>query len=158
MTAAPCRLFVLLAQRAPVGLIVRRGPAAWTQLIRWDTKRDTFEPGQWFRGVLDFHKCDLSPSGERFLYFAKAYKPRSIALGYKDTWTAVSRAPYFTALALWPMGDTWFGGGLFVDDRMIRLNHPECNLTTHPDHPAGKLKVIAEPMMFWDRCVLDAAS
>lgn len=83
--AAPCRLFVLLAQRAPVGLILRREPAAWTQLIRWDTKRDTFEPGQWFRGMIDFHRCDLSSSGERFLYFAKAYKPRGIALGYQDT-------------------------------------------------------------------------
>jgi hypothetical protein len=98
----------------------RRGPAAWTQLIRWNTRNDTFEPGQWLRGPVDFHKCDLPPSGERFLYFTKAYKPHSTAAGYGETWTALSRAPYFTALALWPIGDTWYGGGLFVDDRMIR--------------------------------------
>jgi hypothetical protein len=151
----PCKLFVLQAARAPLALVLRRGPSAWTQLIRWNTDRDTFEPGQWFRGTIDFHRCDLSPSGERFLYFAKAYKQRSIALGYKDTWTALSRAPYFTALALWPLGDTWFGGGLFVEDGTIRLNHPGCNLATHPDHPATKLKVIANPMPFWETCVLD---
>jgi len=153
--APPCRLFVLLAGRAPVGLILRCGPTDWTQLILWHTDTDTFEPGQWFRGRIDFHRCDLSPSGERLIYFAKAYKPRSIALGYRDTWTALSRAPYFTALALWPMGDTWFGGGLFVTDRSIRLNHPPCTSDTHPDHPARNLQVRVEPMVFWETCVLD---
>jgi hypothetical protein len=53
------------------------------------------------------------------------------------------------------MGDTWYGGGLFVDDRMIRLNHPATALATHPDHPARDLKVICEPMMFYDTCILD---
>lgn len=154
-SAAPCRLFVLLSRSAPIGLILRRGPAQWTQLIRWRTDADTFEYGQWFHGVIDFHRSDLSPSGERFLYFAKKYQPRCSDQGYRDTWTALSRAPYFTALALWPMGDTWFGGGLFVDDATIRLNHPACSAATHPDHPAGRLHVIPEPMMFWDGCVLD---
>jgi hypothetical protein len=153
--ATPCRLFVLLARLAPVGLILRRGPAEWTQLIRWNTRNDTFEPGQWLRGRVDFYKCDLSPSGERFLYFNKAYKPRSIATGYGETWTALSRAPYFTALTLWPMNDTWFGGGVFVDDRMIRLNHPSNAFATHPKHPARDLKIIPEPMWFYVTCVLD---
>jgi len=153
--ATPCRLFELLARSAPIGVVLRRGPSAWTQLIRWQTDTDAFEHGQWFRGKVDFHRCDLSPSGERLLYFATPYKPRSIALGYGETWTALSRAPYFTALALWPMGDTWFGGGLFVDDRMIRLNHPPGALATHPDHPARNLTVIAEPSMFWAESVLD---
>lgn len=153
--ATPCRLFVLLARLAPVGLILRRGPSQWTQLIRWNTKNDTFEPGQWLRGPVDFHKCDLSPSGERFLYFTKPYKPHSTAAGYGETWTALSRAPYFTALALWPMDDTYFGGGLFVDDRMIRLNHPASALATHPNHPVRDLKVISEPLWFYHTCVLD---
>jgi hypothetical protein len=51
---------------------------------------------------------------------------------------ALSRAPYFTALALGSMADTWFGGGLFVDDRTIRLNHPVCAQTTHPLHPGAR--------------------
>jgi len=98
---APCRLFVLLARNEPVGLVLRRGPAAWTQLIRWRTDRDEFESGQWFRGVIDFHRCDLSPSGERFLYFAKAYKPHSIAL---DIATRGPRSAARPTSRHWPSG------------------------------------------------------
>lgn len=74
--------------------------------------------------------------------------------GYKGTWTAISRPPYFTALALWPLGDTWFGGGLFEDETTLRLNHPACSAQCHPKHPAVGLRVIVDPMMFWERTVL----
>lgn len=33
-----------------------------------------------------------------------------------STWTAVSKPPYFTALAVWPSLGTWSGGGRFDDD------------------------------------------
>jgi len=46
----PCRLQFLLARRAPIAVIFRRGPSKWVQLIKWDTKTDSFEPGQWFHG------------------------------------------------------------------------------------------------------------
>jgi hypothetical protein len=60
--------------------------------------------------------CDLSPDGELLVYFATSYlKPLR-------TWTAVSRPPYLTALALWPKGDAWGGGGLFRDNRTLQLN------------------------------------
>jgi len=42
-----------------------------------------------------------------------------------------------------------------VDDRTIRLNHPPADTETHPDHPAKQLQLIAEPMMFYNGCVLD---
>ena len=44
------RLFVLLARKAPVGAIFRRGPSKQVLLVRWDLTNDTFEPGQWFQG------------------------------------------------------------------------------------------------------------
>lgn len=37
-------------------------------------------------------------------------------------WTAVSRPPYLTALALWPTVGTT-GGGLFADANLLLLNH-----------------------------------
>lgn len=46
----PCRLQVLLARRAPIGVIFRRGPSKWVQIIKWDTQRDVFEEGKWFHG------------------------------------------------------------------------------------------------------------
>ena len=51
---------------------------------------------------------------------------RRIRIGeYGDcSWTAVSRAPYLKALSLWFNGSGWNGGGLFVDNRRLALNHP----------------------------------
>ena len=31
-----CRLFVVLARDADVGVILRRGPTRWVQMIKWD--------------------------------------------------------------------------------------------------------------------------
>jgi hypothetical protein len=87
------RLFVILARAAPVAVVLRRGPSKDVLLLRWDLATDSFEAGQWLSGRIYERRCDLSPSGERFIYFAANHRP---PLG---TWTAVSRPPYFTALA-----------------------------------------------------------
>jgi hypothetical protein len=73
--------------------------------------------GQWLKARIYEHRCDLSPSGQKLIYFAASYR------GPYRTWTAVSRPPYLTALALWPKGDAWGGGGLFKNERTISLNH-----------------------------------
>jgi hypothetical protein len=113
------RLFVLLAQRAPVAVVIRRGPSKRALLVRWDLTDDSFEAGQWLKGRLYERRCDLSPDGDHFLYFAANYGAPL------QTWTAVSRPPYFTALALWPKGDAWGGGGLMPTETHVLLNHPE---------------------------------
>jgi hypothetical protein len=92
-------------------------------LVRWDLATDSFEAGQWLNGRVYERRCDLSPSGDRFIYFAANHRP---PLG---TWTAVSRPPYFTALAVWPKGDAWGGGGLFASENKILLNHQESQMT-----------------------------
>jgi hypothetical protein len=112
------RLFVLLARDAKVGIVFRRGPSKQVLLLKWDLERDSFEVGQWFKGRIYERRCDLSPSGDRLVYFAATYR------GPYRTWTAVSRPPYFTALALWPKGDAWGGGGLFSKENELLLNHP----------------------------------
>lgn len=127
----PCRLFVILARDRPVALILRRGPAAWYHLVLWDTAKDTFEHGAWFRGRIYEERCDLSPDGELFLYFA--LQGRRWQTTYKGAWTAISRAPWLHALTLWPQGHTWGGGGRFVANRKAVLW--TCDLRTHPDHP-----------------------
>jgi hypothetical protein len=152
--APPPRLFVLLAPGAPVGVVIRKGPTHWVQLIRWDTRRDSFDHGQWFRGKIDPTRCDLSPSGDKLVYFAVSYKQRSLDRGYTGTWTAVSHPPYFTALALWPLGDTWSGGGLFTSETTLKLNHHAVGAECHPKHPASNLNVAHDPMAFWERSVL----
>ena len=93
MTNKPsARISVILAREAPVGVIFRKGPSGQVLLIKWDISEDHFEYGQWFKGRIYESGCSLSPSGDKLLYYARK----------KDkTWTAISKPPYLTALALW---------------------------------------------------------
>lgn len=112
-----------MARDASVAVLLRRGPTDWVELIRWTTSNDTFERGQWFHGRVYERRCDLSPSGELFVYFAAKHNPKQFESDYTYAWTALSRPPYFTALSLWPKGDCWDGGGWFEADRRLHLNH-----------------------------------
>jgi hypothetical protein len=111
------RLYAILAREAPRAIVFRRGPSKQVLLVAWDTERDTFEEGQWLKGRIYERRCDLSPDGELLVYFGGNQKPPY------GTWTAISRPPYFTALALWPKGDAWGGGGHFDSATELRLNH-----------------------------------
>jgi hypothetical protein len=117
-----CRLSVILARDAPIGVILRRDPANWTQVIRWNTATDTFDAGHWFKGRIYERRCDLSPSGEKLIYFAAKHHRGYADSSYRGSWTAISKIPYLTALALWPNMGTYHGGGLFASESEIWLN------------------------------------
>ncbi len=118
----PPRLHVLLARQSTAALIIRRGPSKTSCIIGWDRKDDTFTVGQWVRARIYERRCDLSPDGKLFLYFA--YNGRTDA-PTRGSWTAVSRAPYLKAIALWANGSAWAGGGLFLTNSKFWLNnHP----------------------------------
>lgn len=118
MTSKPsARIFVVLARDAATGVIFRRGPSRQVQLIKWDTSRDRFEYGQWLKGRIYERRCDLSPGGDKLIYLAAKWKKPI------ESWTAVSRPPFLTALALWPNLGAWGGGGLFEYENTVLLNH-----------------------------------
>jgi hypothetical protein len=100
-------------------------------VVKWHTDTDQFEHGQWFHGRIYAERCGLSPSGALFVYFAMKYGRVDTENGYQQTFTAVSRPPYLTALAMWPQGDTWGGGGRFIDDQTLRLAYG-AHGTSHP--------------------------
>lgn len=108
-----------MARDRPTALILRRGPSDWYSLIRWDTARDTFENGAWMRGRIYEDRCDLSPNGELFLAFV--HQGRKTGSSTTHAWTAISRSPWLHALALWPQGTTYGGGGRFESDESIVL-------------------------------------
>jgi hypothetical protein len=125
-------------------VIFRRGPSDWTELIAWDIKTDEFEFGQWFRGRIYERRCDLSPDGKLLIYFARKINKRTQNSDYTYAWTAISMAPYLTALALWPKGDCWAGGGMFNSNQSVFLNHQPDRATPHPKHvPPKTLRVQA---------------
>ena len=117
MNKSPTRLYAIIARHAPIGVIFRRGPSKQVLLSRWNLRNDTFEHGQWLKARIYERRCDLSADGELLIYFAASYKAPLWS------WTAISRPPYLTALALWKKGDGWGGGGLFSRPSEIRLNH-----------------------------------
>jgi hypothetical protein len=133
------RLWVHLARASRRAIVLRRGPSKRVRLVAWDRRTDRFERGQWLVGRVYAHRCDLSPSGKLFVYFAATYKPPF------HTWTAVSKPPYFSALALWPKGDAWGGGGLFASERRLELNHDERSMKLAPDFHLVKGFVV-EPL------------
>jgi len=113
------RIHVLLASHAPVGLVIRRGPSNSVATLLWDRSRDTFKLGQWLRGRMYERRSDLSPDGKHFIYFAMNGKWDSESQG---AWTAISRAPYLKAIAFFPKGDCWHGGGLWTGRNTYWLN------------------------------------
>lgn len=108
---------MLVATHAPVALVVRRGPSAWWHLLTWDLDRLTLEPGAWFAGTLYPRRSDISPDGRLFGYFALRGSPPPW-----DTYFAVAKAPWLTALAAWRTGGTWTGGCQFFDDGRLAIS------------------------------------
>ncbi len=119
MTPVSPRLHALLAAQAPVGIVIRRGPSKQYCTLLWDRQTDTFTLGQWLKGRIYEHRCDLSPDGKHFLYFAmNAQRSRKGPM----CWTAVSRTPYLRAIALYGDEETWLGGGRFLDNKTYFVN------------------------------------
>jgi hypothetical protein len=153
----PCRLAVFLAREVPVAVILRRGPNQWAQLVSWDRKTDRMTPGQWFHGQVYARRCDLSPDGRLFVYFAAKHgRPKEAdedEIG--EAWTAVSRPPYFTALALWTNLGSWYGGGAFESAGKLLLD-TSCGLEPHPKYPVKGLRYehIGAATAPWERRLL----
>lgn len=102
-----------LADEAPLAVVLRRGPAGWARLSLWHTDTDEFDHGQWIAGRVYERRCDLSTDGRLFAYFVR--KSSGGPDVSSDSWIAISRPPWFTALALWEIGGTWCPGALFLD-------------------------------------------
>jgi len=113
------RVEAIIARNAAVAVIFRRGPSRLVRMLKWNLRNDRIEPGQWIEAGVHVTRCDVSPNGELVACFVASYRRRP------GTWTAISRPPFFTALAVWPKGDSWGGGGLFMSDRHFLLEHDE---------------------------------
>lgn len=109
----PPRLHVLTAPGGPAALVLRRGPSRAVAAIGWDRESGAVGLGQWLRGRIYEYRADISPDGRHWIYFA--------ARGGCG-WTALARVPWLRALAFWPQGSTWCGGGAFDARGRLWLN------------------------------------
>lgn len=65
------RLDVLFAARAPVAVVLRRGPRLHFHLLLWNLADHSFTHGQWMKGTIEL--CDLSPDGGKLIYWARQW-------------------------------------------------------------------------------------
>lgn len=108
------RLFGIVAARAPVVAVLRRGPSDWCHVGRWDLVALRYEPGAWLRGTIYPQKCDVSPDGRWLAYSALDYPGDRWAGG--AIFEAVSRLPWLHALCAWNVGSTYTRGLHFTDE------------------------------------------
>lgn len=92
-TPPQVRLHLYHARDAARTVILRQGPTRLWRMILWDRDTDNFHDGQWLYFALDGQWSQPT----------------------RGSYTVISRPPFFTALRLYPQGDTWGGGGFFVD-------------------------------------------
>ena len=146
----PCRLKFILARQEAKAVIFRRGPSKWVRLIFWDLETDRFQLGQWFHGTLDHRKSDLSPDGKLLGYFAATYQERDEK--FLGTWTAISKPPWLTALAVWPIGDSWGGDISFLDNHAIKIQSGLAKTSLHPEFELHDLRVnYSEATDLWEQ-------
>jgi hypothetical protein len=107
------RLFGISATAADRVAVLRRGPSNWTHVGLWDVASPRFHSGAWLSGTLYPQRCDVSPDGRYLCYFALNGGTRWKA---GDTYIAVSRLPWLTALVAWGTQGTYSRGAYFVDD------------------------------------------
>lgn len=136
---AVCRIDGIVATEAPVAVIFRRGPSKQTQLLTWNLETDEVTAGQWIKGKVFTRRSDVSPDGKyliaAFSNYAARNENEAKKWGMKHDWmtcgwTAISRPPYFSALALWFTGGSWNGGGLWDGPKSVRVNNDPCTWHT----------------------------
>jgi hypothetical protein len=61
---------VACKKNANIGIVFRRGPAAWWHILKWDPDKFTFERGAWLKGSLYPTRSAVSHDGKVLVYFA----------------------------------------------------------------------------------------
>jgi hypothetical protein len=133
------KLFVIFARDVPTAVILRRGPTDWYHVLKWETDTDAITPGAWIRGRIYEESCDLSPDGRLLLYFVRQASRGQTE--FSDSWTAISRVPWLSALVLWPHGGPDEGGGRFINNQRVKLRSL-WSRATHRDFPLRGLKAV----------------
>lgn len=107
------RIRMAFAPNGKQSVILREGPSRRTRMLVWDTGNDQLTPGQWIHSKV--RHFAINSDGSLILCFVQSYRKKH---NY-GTWVALSKPPWFSALAVWQIGDSWGGACRFVTDRKI---------------------------------------
>lgn len=120
---APARIYGILAPKAKRVVLFRRGPSQHTLQLLWDLETDKVTPGQWIKGKVFVERSDVSPDGRYLIAAISNYRESRHHAEDLNFWTAISRPPYFTAIAMWGSAGCYLGGGMWESNRKVRLNN-----------------------------------
>lgn len=96
------------ATGASVAAVFRRGPSTRWHIIKWDFGLGVLESGAWLNGHLYPRQSNISADGRLLGYFASISHPHSPS--WPESYFAVSKLPWLTALAAWKNEGTWSWG------------------------------------------------
>ena len=116
----------MVATRAPVALVFRRGPSAWWHLLKWNLEDGSLGRGVWVKKKLYPRRCDLSPDGALMCFYlaggfpqhptvSDAYYPTPVT-GAHRVFGGISRVPWLHPLKQWEEAGTWGRGWSFADN------------------------------------------
>jgi len=112
------RIYCIPATRAPIVAVFRRGPTDWSHVGRWNLSEKRYEAGGWLKGRIFPRRSDLSPDGRFLCYFA--HKPNA-NWKYGETYVALSKLPWLTALHAFGTCGTWTRGFYFTEDQKTAI-------------------------------------
>jgi hypothetical protein len=132
------RIYAIVAAKAPVAVVFRRGPSQWWHVGRWHLDTGAYEAGAWLHGGLYPRRCDISPDGELLCAFVRKRTRAGFIEAHDsqpDSYIVVSRTPWLQALVAWREGTTWGRGFHFVETAK-RSDRTFAN--GEPDHGDGE--------------------
>lgn len=115
MKIPPPRLKLFFAKKAPVCVIIRRGPSRYSQMVIWNTETDEITEGQWVRGKVDF--LTLNSTGTHAALGIMGGRART---PYEDQYAIFCRPPYFTALEVYVRGLCYTWTAFLPNDQVVR--------------------------------------
>ena len=111
-----------------MAVVICRGPSKETAVLGWDRRTDSFTLGQWLRGRIYSFRCDISPDGRHWIYFA---------MKGTRTWTVLAKTPYLKALDFFEKDSAYEGGGLFESNTTYWLNDRYYSYTPQEQRTSG---------------------
>lgn len=113
MSPRSTKISLTCASEGAKTIIFREGPKNWTRMLLWDTLTDTLTAGQWLHSKITNYGTNSDAS--LVLSFVQNYR------NFNSPWVALSKPPWFTALAVWHIGDSYGGNCGFVTDNDLYI-------------------------------------
>lgn len=116
MSDAITSLSFAIARNAPIGVIIAAWSGRLSRMYHWNLETDEIQPGQFLKGCASVE--DISMDGRFVAYHAQTFHRRI------ESYIGISRVPYFTALAFFPVYPlSWYSVG-FEPGKTLRIFIP----------------------------------